>query len=242
MRRWIERYRDGTHRQVWIEMTSLGPDLRSDETALSEAAAVADETMRRARSNVERLVERLPRLGFEFQSTPLTDPSPDARTELDTLEREIGLLPLSLRAWFEEVGQVNLNGNHPQWTFEYPDPLVIDAPVEYIKSEYEAWSRDRGTGWDRGSTFEVPVAPDYLHKANVSGGMPYGLAVPNPGADGLLLWEPHQTTFVNYLRIAFGMGGMPGWQREAALFEDWALPQEPPPAWLLNLGRELLPL
>ena len=49
------------------------------------------------------------------------------------------------------------------------------------------------------------MAPDYLHKANVS-------------------------------------GGMPGWQREPALFEDWALPQERPPAWLLNLGRELLPL
>jgi hypothetical protein len=71
------------------------------------------------------------------------------------------------------------------------------------------------------------VAPDYLHKANVTGGMPYGLAVPNPGADGLLLWEPHQTTFVNYLRIAFGIGGMPGWQHEPALFEHWALPRNP---------------
>jgi hypothetical protein len=38
------------------------------------------------------------------------------------------------------------------------------------------------------------------------------------------------------------MGGMPGWQREPVLFEDWAPQQEPPPAWLLNLGRELLPL
>jgi hypothetical protein len=61
------------------------------------------ETHAPARTNVERLVERLPRLGFEFQSIPLTEPSPDARTELDRLEREIGVLPLSLRAWFEEV-------------------------------------------------------------------------------------------------------------------------------------------
>lgn len=96
--------------------------------------------------------------------------------------------------------------------------------------------------WDRGTTFEVPVAPDYLHKANVSGGMPYGLAVPNPAADGLLLWEPHQTTFVNYLRIAFRMGGMPGWQREPALLEEWALPQDSPPKWLLDLGNQLLPI
>ena len=90
MRRWTERYRDGNHRQVWIEMTSLGPGVRSDETALSEATAVAGETMRRARNNVERLVERLPRFGFEFQSIPLTEPSPDARTELDRLERGRG--------------------------------------------------------------------------------------------------------------------------------------------------------
>jgi hypothetical protein len=66
--------------------------------------------------------------------------------------------------------------------------------------------------------------------------------VPNPGADGLFLWEPHQTTFVNYLRIAFSMGGMPGWQREPALLEAWALPQERPPTWLLELGQEMLPL
>jgi hypothetical protein len=180
-------------------MTSLGPDLRSDEAKFSEAVAVARETM-------------------------------------------IGLMPLALRAWFEEVGQVDLNGTHPEWSFEYPDPLVVQAPVEFIRSEYEEWSFDRVTEWDHGSTFEVPVAPDYLHKANVSGGAPYGLTAPNPGADGLLLWKPHQTTFVNYLHIAFAMGGMPGWQREPALLEAWASPREAPPAWLLDLGRSLLPL
>jgi hypothetical protein len=70
--------------------------------------------------------------------------------------------------------------------------------------------------------------------------MPYGLTVPNPAADGLLLWELHQTTFVNYLRIAFAMGGMPGWQREPALLEPWALPDEPPPSFLRELAQELL--
>jgi hypothetical protein len=73
-------------------------------------------------------------------------------------------LPLALRIWFEEVGQVNLNGRHRVWSFEYPDPLVVEAPVEYIRSEYEAWVSDRGTRCDRGTMFEVPLAPDYLHK------------------------------------------------------------------------------
>ena len=100
-------------------------------------------------------------------------------------------------------------------------------------------SRDRVGPWGvvRGAR-----SPDYLHKANVSGGTPYGIAIPNPGADGLLRWEPHQTTFVNYLRIAFRLGGMPGWQREPALLEEWALPSEAPPRWLLTLGEQLLAL
>jgi hypothetical protein len=66
--------------------------------------------------------------------------------------------------------------------------------------------------------------------------------VPNPGADGLLLWEPQQTTFVNYLGIAFATGGMPGWQREPALMEPWAPPDEPPPSFLIELAQELLPV
>ena len=242
MSRWIARYRDGQFRQVWTEMTSLGEDLRSDAADLEEARAVVVETMARARHNVEVLIRELPAHGFVFEGEPLVPPSPNVAAELDALEAEIGLLPLALRGWFEAVGNVNLNGRHPQWSFEYPDPLVVDAPIEYIRSEYEAWATDRGTEWDRGTSFEIPIAPDYLHKANVSGGMPYGMAVPNGAADGLLLWEPHQTTLVNYLRLAFGMGGMPGWQREPALLEEWALPHEAPPRWLLALGQRLLPL
>ena len=242
MSRWIERYRSGQRRQVWTEMTSLGADVRADADGLQDARVITRETMVRARHNVERVIEELHARGFEFEADPLVPPSSGTAAQLDALEAEIGLLPLALRSWFEEVGQVNLNGRHPAWTFEYPDPLVVEAPIDYIRSEYEQWSEARGTQSDRGALFEMPVAPDYLHKANVSGGMPYGIAVPNPGADGLLLWEPHQTTFVNYLRIAFRMGGMPGWQREPALLEEWALADEAPPRWLLDVGEQLLPL
>ena len=114
--------------------------------------------------------------------------------------------------------------------------------MEYVGSEHEQWAAARGSESDRGETFELPIAPDYLHNANVSGGMPYGLAVPEPAVDGLLLWESHQTTLVNYLQIAFNMDGMPGWQGEPALLEEWALPQEAPPSWLLELLSDLLPI
>jgi hypothetical protein len=73
--RWVERYRDGQCREVWTGMTSLGADLRSDDDSLAAATQVARETMRRARRNVERLIERLPSAGYEFEAEPLARPA-----------------------------------------------------------------------------------------------------------------------------------------------------------------------
>jgi hypothetical protein len=39
------------------------------------------------------------------------------------------------------------------------------------------------------------------------------MELPNAAADRPLAGEPHRTTFVNYLRIAFRGGGFPGWER-----------------------------
>jgi hypothetical protein len=240
MGRWLERYDRGQRAAVWTEMIGLGADLRADEEALRDAELVARHTMRRARANVERLVKLLPAIGYEFAGTPFVSADASAPGELAELEALIGVLPLSLRVWFEEVGQVNLVGRHPGWDFAYVDPLVVEAPVDFIRSEFEAWEHDRGTEWDRGPTFEVPIAPDVLHKADVSGGAPYSIAVPNPGTDGLLLWERHQTTFTNYLRIAFACGGMPGWHPAGA--GDFTEPASAPPPELIELALRLEPI
>jgi hypothetical protein len=211
-------------------MTSLGGELRGDER-WADAVDVARETMRRARSNVELLLEALPTIGYEFELEPecrLVPPSSSIGQDLDRLEARIGRLPLSLRCWYEEVGHVDLTGHQPDWDIEYLDPLVVDAPIDFVLSEYDMWLEDRGTEHDQGSAFSVAIAPDYLHKANVSGGMPYSIAVPDGGADGLLLWERHQTTFVNYLRIAFRWAGLPGlglsgdytWRHQPLLFPE----------------------
>jgi hypothetical protein len=223
-------------------MTALGSAIRADADQLDEARQVARETMKRARANVELLVDRLPELGFEFEAAPLVPPSADVRSRLDDLEASAGVFPISLRVWLQEIGQVNLNGRHAGWNFDFPDPLVVDAELDYVASEHELWLSDKGTEWERGPVFEVELAPDYLHKANVSGGAPYSVAVPNEGVDGFLLWERHQTTFVNYLRIAFTTAGMPGWQRGPALLDDWALPQHAPPAELIELALKLSPI
>jgi hypothetical protein len=234
----MERYVSGDRVQVWTEITSLGVDVRSNEF-WPEAVDVARETMRRARENVESLTRLLSENGYEFavDTHPLIPPQDDVVSQLDRLEQTIGQLPLSLRCWFEEVGQVNLAGRHPAWEYDYSDPLVIEAPIDYVLTEHAGWEADRGTAWDRRG-FVIDLAPDYLHKAQVSGGPPYAMAVPNAAADGALLWERHQTTFVNYLRICFRWGGFPGWDRGS--LDGWARPPVAPPALLGDLAGSLI--
>jgi len=222
-------------------MSSAGPELR-DRPEWDEAVEVAHATMTRAQTNVDRLVELLPSAGYSFQRPAIETvrrASPSDLQELDRFEREVGPVPLALRAWKEIVGDVDLNGGNAEWAFEYLDPLVVEFPMDYVWSEHAEWLIDRGTEWDRGQ-FTIDIAPDYLHKANVSGGGPYAMVVPDLGVDGPVLEEPHNTSFVDYLRIAFRWAGLPGFDPSSAHY-DWAMP----PAFPVELRRiaaNLLPL
>jgi hypothetical protein len=64
-----DRYRAGEHQQVWSELVSLGEAVRQ-EPVCSDAVAVARETMRRARTNIETLINRLHALGYRFATEP----------------------------------------------------------------------------------------------------------------------------------------------------------------------------
>jgi hypothetical protein len=229
-------HEDGAPIEAWTRALSAGPWLRCDEDSWQETVVLARDTMRRVRKNVERLVARLTDAGYRFERTDWVHlpPAADAAAQVDELESLIGPVPLSLRVWWEEIGSVDLNGRHKSWKFDYPDPLVVHAPFDYVRREYDEWRADD----DRVEPFVVDLAPDWLHKADVSGGAPYGLAVPNEAVDGLLLGEFHQTTFVNYLRIAFAWGGFPGFDRREP---DWARAPETPPL-VRELAAELLPI
>ena len=140
--------------------------------------------------------------------------SPNAARDLDRVEKKVkGPLPISLRSWYEHVGGVNLMGYHdalnPKGNPESPDPLVIDPLIEAA----EAWFGEE-LEFDS-DEIELPLAPDDVSKAFESGGDPYAVKLPQPAADCLFLNERHNTTFVEYLRIAFQWGGFPGWERAA---------------------------
>ena len=230
---YLERYRNGECEQVWSDLQALGAAVR-EEPHYSEARAVATETMRRVRWTCELLVSRLRALGYLFgtypdgstayyKEGPLVGPSNHTRADCAELEAEAGPLPLSLVAFWEEVGVVYFVGMHPEWP-DGLDPLVVSPPAAALCDISEV----AGNDWFEKSfysqlkgalghkNFEAPkffagLAPDDLHKDNVSGGDPYGLYLPNPAADFTLVYERHDLPFVAYLRLAIlRWGGFPG--------------------------------
>jgi hypothetical protein len=221
---YLERYHNGEYEPVWRELQALGPAVR-EEPHYSLAREVAAETMRRVRRNCEMIVSRLGALGYVFgvypdgsrgyyTEGPLVPPSSEMNADRASLEEEVGQLPISLVAFWQEVGSVDLVGMRPSWP-ELLDPLVIYPP--------EAALSDLDTGeevTDASGQFEAPLAPDDLHKDNISGGAPYSVALPDPSADFVLLNERHGLLFVPYLRLAIlRWGGLPGLDGLAAEFE-----------------------
>lgn len=215
---YLERYKSGEYEQVWTELQALGAAVRQ-EPYYSQAQAVAAETMRRVHRNCEQIVSRLQRLGYVFgtfpdgtrrsyRAVPLTAPSEAMRADRKELETEAGPLPLSLVAFWEEVGAIDLVGMHPSWP-DGLDPLVVDPPEGAL-----SYLDDEGEG------IFVGLAPDDLHKDNVSGGDPYGLELPNHSADFLFMYERHELLFVPYLRLAIlHWGGFPGLEGRQVSFK-----------------------
>ena len=220
----LDRYLAGAYRDVWQELVALGPSVRERPHA-ADALAVARETMRRVDANVRTVVQRLSAMGYAFgPSRAHAPPNADAQKRIAKVEKQVGPLPLSLRAFYEVVGEVNLIGVHarlaPADGAIAVDPLVvygIDNVLAALDDDTDADSQ------------AVPIAPDDLHKADTSGGDPYEVAVPEPRADGELLNERHHLLFVDYLRLCFRFGGFPGYDGVAEV-----------PSEVVELGKGLL--
>ncbi len=197
-----------------------------------EAEEVLTEIMERARANVQIVVRRLSEIGYRFRDTRRKHVYPligiDER--LSKLEANGVFVPISLKAWFRLVGSVNLMGSHRdcvvqgqrlynkpgrhdgtnvRYRPEYTDPLVVEDV--FLDETFENW-RFRLEN-SSGSILEpcyIEIAPDARHKENVSGGAGYKMSLAQPTIDTVLHNEPHNVNFVDYLRIAFWWGGLPG--------------------------------
>jgi len=189
-------------------LIALGPAVREAPHA-ADARLVAEETMRRVAANVDEVIRRLKSRGYRFRTPSGARIPPGVQTakllrELDDLA---GPVPFSLAAFYGIVGSIDLTGYHDSITSNFggyylPDPLVV-FPLDQVLREYhEATEADFG---------RIVLAPDAYHKAELSGGAPYEVKLPDPCADGKLLNERHDLYFVEYLRLAFRHAGFPGY-------------------------------
>lgn len=217
---WLERYIAGDCSLVWDEMSALGIRVRSPDH-VEDALTVARETMRRVRSNCALLIPRLESLGWRFgynwagawaeeaiaaAPLPLGDVLPPPI--LDALENRHGVLPLALRAFYEEVGELNFVGapfQRPGWPGieDNLDPLYVGGAADAMQPG------------------RVTLAPDFLGKYFISGVGPLYQKLPAYGADAPILFEgaelyagKQRLSLVRYLRYAMAGGGflafMPG--------------------------------
>ena len=93
---------------------------------------------------------------------------------------------------------------------------------------------------DGSGTFLCPIAPDVFHMDNVSGGVPYEIALPNGAFDAPLQGEWRGTSFVAYLRTAIlDWGGFPGLSEESPQ-QRWRRDRTVAP-WVNELKKDLQP-
>jgi hypothetical protein len=250
---YLDRYLRGDYVEVWEELVALGADVCDVSSPVAaDALAVARETMRRARYNIVLLLRRLYEVGYRFGYSwctedaqaflareltpppPIEEAGPDIILQMDALEEAIGgPLPLSLRAWYEQVGTVNFVGTYPVDDPRDPEGFTHWQQVKAADSQqftvahYStvqaqrscqhnldplwiypfAFSRDLLEGSARR---EWVIAPDEYYKLGEPGGGYYSILLPNMGADARVEYEWHHTMFVDYLRTCFHWGGFPG--------------------------------
>jgi hypothetical protein len=212
------RYARGEHDAVWRELRALGA---LDGDARVEALAVGRETMARVARNVDLVAQRLAAHGWVALSGALrTPPQPGDDEIMRRIEQTTsGPLPPALRAFWEVVGGVDFVWNYDRGDppslgvaleMDQLDPLYVDPPaaVTYV---FDEWA-DQHDGVDPElmDPFDLHLAPDCLHKANISGGPPYGVELPFLGADPIWANEDHVLPLVDYLRLCLAWGGFPG--------------------------------
>jgi len=202
----LEKYLQGDTVLVYEEIGRMGQNAL-ERNNFQEVKAVLTETMNRVAYNLDVIHSALvdesycfkknPRHDFEF---PLLKPRWGTPIRIYRLERRtsaFGYVPLSLKMFYKLVGSCNFAWDYDSNStipWEGADPIQI-SPIDDLLSEAKQIEQDD-------DPVGLPVSADYYHKDNISGGPPYSVELTErPQVDSLFLYEEHDTTFVNYLRI-----------------------------------------
>jgi hypothetical protein len=239
----LKRYCAGEFDQVWREIRS---HVSIEGESRDEVMEIADATMRRVAQNADLITERLQTVGWQALSSEYhelrTPPKPSDEAVFSRITEISGApIPTTLLAFWRVVGGINWvwDYNSEDWPpdlgFELPpeehDALCVDAPSNYLVDDLLEQKEEEGLGLDH--QLRLDLAPDYLHKANISGGSPYCIKVPFLGADPLFSDERHGLPFLEYLRLAFRWAGFPGLDRHSARSDVQG--------FVARFGKDLIP-
>lgn len=241
----LRRYLTGEFDQVWREIRAYP---RIDGELRDEVMEVADATMRRVAQNADLIASRLQTVGWQAHSSSYQDlRTPPRRGDEAVFARIVEIsgapIPPTLLAFWRAVGGINWVWDYnsenppPDLGFDLPseehDALCIFAP-SVLTDLFDEWIYQKASiGPDAEHQLQIDLAPDYLHKANISGGSPYCILVPSFGADPLFSDERHGLPFLDYLRLAFRWAGFPGLDQHAARSDV----QD----FVVRFGKDLIP-
>ena len=219
-----DKYISGQTEQVYQDIYALGQDAFLPDN-LPDIERVLTETFNRVAYNLDIIYAELKNINYNFKTEfeynserpfirPLTD-TEELLTKLDNAAKPFGFVPLSIKSFYRIVGSCNFVWDYDtneNIIWQCSDPIQIsslDDLVSYVADEY--WATDMKERLADYSEFPfLDVAADYLHKDNISGGPPYSIQITKePSIDSLFLNEPHNTTFIDYLRTCFENCGFP---------------------------------
>ncbi len=207
-----------------------------DEPLRSEAISVCEEIVRRAQLNLRILHARLLELGYEFADpeNSLVDAPPNAEADIETVERELGMLPLIARKWYATLASVNFCQSEKQrvfWQEVHPPagpdifglgshPVLIFQSLSSCRQQLQQMTieRQEHVRQMKEKVLERPYETNRVGHFLPLGGCasncePKGFWLPCEAVDGVIYDDGDgDTYFVDELRLAFRWGGFPFWQ------------------------------
>lgn len=205
----------------------VGRDALSQDAYFAKSTTeFAKKIMDRVKHSIDLIIQHLTKIGYRFSFPNEVWIAPDHNVNqwLIELQNNGIYIPVSLQAFLMEIGTVNLMGSDTAWIkpayiFDempqtndvwYTDPLVVYASYQSIEMMFQDWKYRQDDSTEK--RFLVEFSPDYIHKANLSGGVPYSIQADVPAVDSIVLFERKCVSFMEYVRNAVRWCGFPGFE------------------------------
>jgi len=220
----LERYKQGDVVGVWKEIHSF-KDLTKDDMKWNDVVTILKETIKRVKYNLELVLIHFKNNPiYQIEQTALFPVEEDSIQKLKMIVQPFGTIPLSLELFYKVIGPINLIQKGTKLQFEYADPLYIESVNGIIEMLSDgSWEETMSEICDEGKTAYLEISPDYYHKDNVSGGLPYGIELLSQQCiDSRVINTKYGNLyFIEYLRLCFENGGFPNIKEYNSNYEEF---------------------